>query len=382
MPKRIHGLYMIEDKDVFDLLTSTKVSMDRLRLLARGRGLLLSKEDSRDDVIARISRLPYGLRQVKELLDCISTPQRRDDQTVCKVVTRCDATDLRKCLDDLISDRTSTQQEVYSAPKQIGKNTVSITASFPEVDPGKSRLAQRVIRDVEIQVEQTRSGLTIRCTDQSRARLIVKELIERLNKVSPCEQITIDLSGVHDAELRTKFFLDVMSRVPGYICDNVINIRASRLPSSGGKNDDEETSSARRNFEASVRKVVLTGQRLDKSPYYRQLEGFFISQASWIARNDKKGLLAEFEIGFGDDENASNFFYSVQRVFEMSSRGEYSPRGTRPTGDRLKDLTQALETAVLAASESIQATAAGARVGKRAAKKSTTKVARGSTRRR
>lgn len=373
---------MIEDKDVFDLLTSTKVSMDRLRLLARGRGLLLSKEDSREDVIARISRLPYGLRQVKELLDCISTPQRRDDQTVCKVVTRCGATDLRKCLDDLISDRTSTQQEVYSAPKQIGKNTVSITASFPEVDPGKSRLAQRVIRDVEIQVEQTRSGLTIRCTDQSRARLIVKELIERLNKVSPCEQITIDLSGVHDAELRTKFFLDVMSRVPGYICDNVINIRASRLPSSGGKNDDEETSSARRNFEASVRKVVLTGQRLDKSPYYRQLEGFFISQASWIARNDKKGLLAEFEIGFGDDENASNFFYSVQRVFEMSSRGEYSPRGTRPTGDRLKDLTQALETAVLAASESIQATAAGARVGKRAAKKSTTKVARSPTRRR
>lgn len=373
---------MIEDKDVYDLLTSAKVAMDRLRLLARGRGLLISKEDSREDVIARISRLPYGLRQVKELLDCLHTPQRRDDTTICKVVTRCGSSELRKCLDDLVNLRTSVQQEVYSAPKQISKSTISITASFPEVDPGKSRLAQRVIREVEIQIEQTSSGLTIRCTDQSRAKQIVKELIERLNKVSPCEQILIDLSGVQDAKLRTKFFTDVMSGLGGgYICDNVISLRASRMPSLGQAND-EKTSAARKNFEASVRKVVLTGQRLDKSPYYQQLEGFFISQASWIARNDKKGLLAEFEVGFGDDENASNFFYSVQRVFEMTSRGEFSPRGTRPIGDRLKELTQVLEAAVLAASSAIQAKAAGARVGKRTAKKMTTKIARGSTRQR
>lgn len=239
-----------------------------------------------------------------------------------------------------------------------------------------------MIREVEIQIEQTSSGLTIRCTDQSRAKQIVKELIERLNKVSPCEQILIDLSGVQDAKLRTKFFTDVMSGLGGgYICDNVISLRASRMPSLGQAND-EKTSAARKNFEASVRKVVLTGQRLDKSPYYQQLEGFFISQASWIARNDKKGLLAEFEVGFGDDENASNFFYSVQRVFEMTSRGEFSPRGTRPIGDRLKELTQVLEAAVLAASSAIQAKAAGARVGKRTAKKMTTKIARGSTRQR
>lgn len=370
---------MIEDKDVHDLLTSSKVAMDRLRLLARGRGLLLAKEDSREDVIERISRLPYGLRQVKELLDCISAPQRRDDQTVSKVITRCGSAELRKCLDDLVNDRTSTQLEVYSAPKQIGKNTISITASFPEVDPGKSRLTQRQIREVEVQIEQTKSGLTIRCTDQSRARQIVKELIARLSRVSPCEEITIDLSGVLDAKLRTEFFLNVMSNVPGYICDNVIGLRASRMPSSG-QAEEEEVSSARRNFEASVRKVVLTGQRIDKSPYYRQLEGFFISEASWIARNDRRGLLAEFEIGFGNDENASNFYYCVSRVFEMTSRGEHSARGTRPTGDRLKELTQVLETAVLAASDVIQAKAAGARVGTRKSKKATSKVVRTSKR--
>lgn len=370
---------MIEDKDVSDILSESKVPLERLRQLARMRGMVLSAEDSRAEVIARIARLPFGLRQVKELLEVVSTPERRDGQTVSKVVTRCGSADVRKVLDALISERQESQQEKYSPPTQVGKNTLRIAVSYPEVDVGKSRLAQRIMRDVWIEIDHTPSGLTIRCSDQGRARQIVTGFIDRLNKVAPCEEITIDLSEVENAKTRTEFILKVMGGVNGFLRDNVRRLRASRLPSAARKDsedeDEERTTVEREDFEASVRKVILTGERIDKSPYYRQLEGsgFFLSEASWIARNDRKGILAEFEIGFGDDENAKRFYYCVPRVFEMTSRGVYLKNGKKPTGDRLKELTQLLETAVLTACEYVRAKTAKIRVGKRTTGKTTTK---------
>lgn len=361
MPKRIHGLYFVEDKDVSDILSTSKIALVRLHQLARTRGILVSKEDSREDIIARIAQMPFGWRQLNELLEYTSTPERKDSQTVCKVESRCSAADIRKCLDALMDARSRTEQEIYSAPKQVGKKTLRIVVSYPEIDESKSRLAQRIVREAEIEIEEGPKGLLIRCTDRHRAKQIVKDFIARLNKIAPCEEITIDLSDVLIAKTRTEFFLEVMAGLPGFIRENVKSLRGSRLPASARKDplDEEESNLAKEDFEASVRKIVLTGEKIDKSRQYKQLEesGFFISEASWLSRNDRKGVLVEFEIGFGNDESAKDFYYCVKRVYEADKHGEYPRSGKRPTGDRLKELTQILEQAVLLACDNARSKA-------------------------
>ncbi|MDC0721480.1 hypothetical protein [Nannocystis bainbridge] len=79
MGKRVaEGMIFADDKDVKDLLLSSKLGKQRLLQLAQGRGIILPKEDSREQIIAAIARMSHSWIQLSEILDQTSTLERSE----------------------------------------------------------------------------------------------------------------------------------------------------------------------------------------------------------------------------------------------------------------------------------------------------------------
>lgn len=357
MAKRIpDGIFFADDKDIQDLLLSSKLGKGRLLQIAQRRGIVLPKDDSREQIISAIARMPHDWSQLSDLLDQTSTAERSDKRSMAVVPGEFTADELHRVIDQLKDDRMDSSGEQWSVV-QSGKNQIMATAAFAEVDPSKTRLAQRVQREISIEIEKTSSGLQVRHSARERGTEIIQDLVARLQE-SRGQKISatiIDLSTVLNPEFRTDFFIKLGHGISGYRMDETLSVRGSRMSvSEESEPSDEELES--QDFAAAVRKIILTGRKVDQSPEYRRFaeSKFFVSEMTWTAIDDhKEGLKVEFEAGFAADESAQRFSYAVKRIWERNSNGEFKKGYIRASGDRLRVLNQALEAAALRAQQEV-----------------------------
>ena len=86
MSKPTHvSRYYADDKDIFDLLAQGTVSLSKLRVFLRLRGIILSPALPKEEICRYLQTSPLSWPQLETLLEIIETPDREDKFSTCQI---------------------------------------------------------------------------------------------------------------------------------------------------------------------------------------------------------------------------------------------------------------------------------------------------------
>lgn len=384
MSKKVHyPLYFAEDKDVFDLLESSKRTFDNNRLIqiARKRGIVLSASTSRDNLVQYLSRLTWGWSQIQGLVALTESRDRPEKVANETVTTKLDPAKMQEAALAVKKERSEKSDEVYSIHKG-DDDKVTIKVSYTDFEPSRTRLSQRVQKDLLMEIEKTDEGYVFRHNANERGREIVSKIIEKLPRDQDKAVVPerISLAGIKDPAKRTEFFLHLMQNLQGFKLVNVTSVSVDRVateenehssfesevghfssedqekseydlePSEEDSEEDleedlEETVEETAAMLSVVRKVALHGENLLSSPQFNQLKSdrFFLSRAVWRSSETRQsGNELDFEADFEDAKNCSAFRYNVLGIYSRKTRGSQEIKKTRTAvlaSDRAQYLT-------------------------------------------
>ncbi|MFP2931823.1 hypothetical protein ACLESO_42950 [Pyxidicoccus sp. 3LG] len=384
MSKRhYNSLFFADDKDIADLLLAAKQKLNKQRLivLARSRGIILSPEDERETIVRYLSRLPTGWMELMTLLRATESAGRKEPTTYMQIEAEASTKELHSAIQAVRESRMSGRDEVYSV-NAVRVGFINVTVQYTEPDTSKTRLFQRQPREVTISFEKCESGYKVRHQATGRAAEIVKDITERLENDTSAKisRRQIELKGISDPGLRTSFFLQLMRGLPGFSSPDVTDIRVNRMPkeavpafaskmegSQGAEGDadlkDETEGEPSEEQEAEaeakdaiigvVKRVVLEGEGVLHADEYKRLTdaGFFVGHAVWKSlENTPSGRLIEFEAQFGDPNEGTEFSYAVLGAYKRKDDGEHrkarSPVDASETAEFNAKIEQSAEAAL------------------------------------
>ncbi len=346
MPKRAHtSQYYADDKDIYDLLLSAKRSFDEKTMvaIARKRGICLSQQTPRAELVEYIARLMWSWPQIEQLLEVSHPPERREKLTSRRVSTAADLAAVRAAVEEVQGPREKDLDEVYEV-KEVGDKKLVVTVHYSEFEPGRTRLHQRPQRDVQLEIEKSDNGYKVRHQANDRGREIASAVLAKLAATAEPNEAEVTLQGITAPEKRIKFFIDLMSKLEGYELRNVTAVSVDRLPTveadDGESIPEDEIEDAPKDSATAeaasmlgvVRKAALEGESLLESKAFEELkkQGFFLSRTVWRSREKKAdGIEVEFEADFEDAKNCTGFRYNVLGMYERRSRGEEGIKKTR-----------------------------------------------------
>jgi hypothetical protein len=338
--------YYADDKDIYDLLMDGQRRFDTRALikLARRRGICLSPESGREWMISYLSKLVWSWPELQHLLELTECPERRERLTSCKFATDAAADDLLQAVETVKTAREQIRSEAF-AVKSSAADKLIVEVRYSEFDPSRTRLQQRVTRDVLLEFERTPEGYVMRHQASPRATEIAREIVDRLGTTTgtPLTPDEITLTGIPAPELRTQFFVDLMKEMHGYELRNVTAINIARAESdlTEETNEDESQDPDEVNTateEAAimlgvVQRVALEGESLLTSPQFQELRkaGFFLTRAVWRSapKNVSSAPETEFGADFSDPQHCTGFRYDVRGRFERRTRGDEGLKRTR-----------------------------------------------------
>lgn len=343
--------YYATDKEIYDLLMSGKQKLTESVLLelARDRGIFYSSRDTRSELVEAIAALPH------DYLDVVGVIERRDHAKRGEKTTSV-TLGVELSIDEIKSVALGYKEETPVSEKvtaqQRGSSGYSMNVEYDEYDYSRTRLIQRQRKEASIEFV-TKDGVTvIRMPATEKARLVVDRLVEKVEEIRksavPAQEIS--LVGVDDPEDRTYFFTSLISGIPGYDLDTVINIKVASGTSDDdqdGEIDEEENEEVKQEMLAVVHSVSMQGSNLVASTQYQQLKqgGFYITSITWRAKEAVSPYdMIQFDASFENGTEGTGFKYGVRRSSRLRS-GEYAKQFRAvDDGDRAQ-LFELLESA-------------------------------------
>ena len=341
-------LYCATDKEIFDALASSRqhFSEGTLLSMAKKRGIFHSPQTDRMQLCHDISLLTFGFYDVAQLQAEFEKSNPREKKTFMRINVALTLDELRRIADKFQEESEMQGDKVSS--HNIGLNGFAVDVKYEEVDFSKTRLRQRQKREanLEFKVENGRTLVTLPASP--KARQIAEDFIERAKSEKKTE-ITVeevDLSWITDYDLRTKFFQELIKRVPGFKLEDVTTVKVDFGPSPSSSSDllDESAedlkSKAEKQMEGVVRAIALQGKSLHLSEEYNRLKekGFFLTSIQWSGRRiAHPNEIVEFEAGFENPAAGVGYKYGVRTWITRREDNEYAKNPTTiPEEDKIK----------------------------------------------
>lgn len=314
------------DNDIYDLLISGKQRLTEtvLREILRDRGIFCSPEDDREEIADYISVLPHGFHDVAFIMQKRDPGPRREKTTSINInalLTPEELKDAATNYENSFGDR----ERITHRPASNGSYVVRV--GYDEFNRTKTRLLQKERQEAEIEfiVQDGKTVARLPATD--KAQRIIAELTERIESKRK-ERISIDkieLTGITTAELKSRFFTQLISQVPGLKLINVMSLKVSSERSEDGEEDDaldlesqDADGADALMFAAVVHSMHLNGQNLVQSQEYKELtkRGFYITAISWRAEMQSEPPdIIQFDAAFQDRKEGKGFKYGITGAF-------------------------------------------------------------------
>ncbi len=348
--------YYADDKDVHDILSSPKLSTKALIALCRERGIFLSEEAPREELVHYASKLPFSWTQIQQVMGAVQREDKEEKITTCKIAVEATVDEVRQAIEQVRDIRKEPRSEQYSITQgRDGK--IKIKVNYTEPDFQRARLIQRRQKGDQYEVRHSQNERTDEIITQ-----IIEELTPANSEQKPVRR-TIDLSGVKNHEHRTQFFVNLIGEMEGFQLREVRDLKVDHLendPAAPGVSEEDEAKEKieREQLRSLVRKVALSGDNILISPQYQHLakDGFFISKAVWTSVETLgAGRLFEFEAEFRDAANATKFAYQIRGVYNRNQDGEIEKTKSELSEAEKGVLRDCLETAAYGAVEKVNA---------------------------
>ncbi len=345
-------MYFADNKDIRDLLDSSRqrLTPDVLREFLLRRGIIVSDDATKSDLFDQISMWTLDLDDLNWLLDKTARADRNERYTSVTVPGKFTEADVRKAVVALKRGSGFPLLDSLKFSKKSGA-PILLTASYSELDPARTRLRQKRIRDGSIRVEVGLGGLSVRHEANERMSAVAEALMKALaaGKEEAVEARKIDLSHLPGAESRTAFFLNLIRGVGGMALSDVskVQVERSRTLSSAGGSPAERDSQGVEDAEAEdygdeqdakdrdegadldlvgnqVRGAILRGASLLTSPEFQMLKKhFFLFGMEWTSEEtSEKGKIIQFEAAFENSQECTGFRYKVKGVIDRKKSGD------------------------------------------------------------
>lgn len=345
------SIYYATNKDIYDLLVSSgkRINVNALRALAAERGIYFSARASREEMAEYLSDLNFSSDDLESIV--LKTKQRgREEKYNTSYFDY-------KPKDDELSEVT---ESVVSALKQSG-NVVSCEATatgfeldlqYTEFDLGKTRLKQKEEKEAKVEIYTEDGKVKIRGPVGQKIQEVKHFVEKELKKKTKDLQVKdISLEEVMDAQLRSKFFENLLSSLKGYRLEDVTKVKLERFQSEASEDQSEDDDDLIDNAEATgvVSKALFEGRGLLYSNTFKGLtaKGYYISGIAWTAEEKQGHNRIGVEAGFKEPTECVDFFYKLARVSRKDTNNQNADRFNHrpPTMEERKSVLSLLEAA-------------------------------------
>lgn len=356
-------------RDVRDALLSSsqKPSTDYLLVFLADRGIFISNDLSRDEIVEEISMRKLSFNDFEELLDLIEV-QSRNEKIEFKSIKNSsldlNAIKINELANKLQEKRENNGEIISVDTDSTGK--ISINVNYIEFDYGKTPLRQRREKEAKIEIIKENGSNKFRYPSNERMRDVVGNLLHLIEDESE-EDIQvkeIDLSNF-SREKRTLFFRELMRSLDGYKFEDVIKVGLENKANDIGFTETEsnevseeleeiEKEAIEADAKSFLKKASLDGEGLLHSEELRSFlsSGFYFSRVVWIVKNTKEKVALEALME--NPIEGKNYKYSVRGIFPMKRNREgYAKNIKQLTPEDRRRLSHLLENASYSAYEKI-----------------------------
>lgn len=347
------------DKEVFDVLESSKRRMTKNQLLEllRDRRIFISPEAEREDIVDYLSSLPHDLHDVRGIIEKVGPIKRAEKTTFLEFEGDVSSIEISDVLAEYKRENEHTELVTIHLARA---HAISANIKYEEFDYSQTTLLQRIPKSADIEFRVDNGKVTVRMPATDKGVAFAEAIIDRLEqkKKARFETKAVSVERLSPGD-RTKFFISLMNRVPGYRVEMVSSIRVSAATGASTKDeeDEDDNKDVQEQFLGFVRSVALSGEDLLSTAQYNQLinSGFFITSMTWRAIQEKPPHdKVQFEAGFENQEEGTGFRY-LFRYSQLNSQGEYPTAFKVVPEPRRKDLCQLLEDAARTSMEAFSA---------------------------
>lgn len=345
MKKRTHGpsLYYASDKNVFDALNQHKVDTPTIIQLFERRNIVVSKKTPREDLAKYFSTLTHDYYDHKAIAARLGVVARRERTTSMDVSGVSDTDDLQGVVEQLKKDMEASGDTVQVT--RDGDN-LSIQIQYSEIDYKRSEFSQVQVRDGTIEFVKTLTGYVVRNTQNDYLNGVRETLLAKVEKTTsePLTKIVVALFDIPSAKLRSKFFHELASSLPGFVRRDVTDVYVFKAKPEQGSEDGEEDAE---DSETHVERVFLRGNGVSRSEILNGLldeENYYIIKMGWTATETMgAGNVYDIEAGFSDPKDCTGFSFILSGVFPLED-GKISIRRRQPYKHEIDAFSRIIES--------------------------------------
>ncbi|WP_049096897.1 hypothetical protein [Klebsiella michiganensis] len=314
------NIYFANDKNVYDALHHKRITSAKLREILLQKGIVISSDLSKEDLIEEVCKLPLGYSDLDSLKELVQTYDRRESTTNVKLQTVSSQAELKTAAEEVKKKLSSgSGDKIKVIAKKDG--SLSLEMNYQEIDLSRTALRQIDNRSFNVEIKVNAGDVDIRMPQNQKAKDVIAMLQKELStlKSIDVEKFEISLEAIPTPALRSQFFQELMSGLVGYDIDDVTNVELNRHEIKSDEGDDEEEIET-----GFVKKAVLKGDSVNSSAIFTQLhnKGYYIGRIAWSAK-PKKGVGDRIlvEAFFKNSENCSDFSYQIRGINNHKPNG-------------------------------------------------------------
>lgn len=323
------------ESDIYTALhaNQSKMAGGSLRKLALNRGLIFPKKLKREELIDRISDLPFSYSHVREIQDKLASKTSQESFSVKRIYDGFDIDELHDVINKVRDGRPKLLGN-ESIESSAASGTYAVNIDYTEFDFRRGKFQQKKLYSGDIWFIVHQDYVSVRYTYTPRIAEILQEIIDTY-KATVSNDITIneiDLSAITDADLRNIFAIHLYDfegiyKTTGFEYAGLEKVRVSRiktplleekaedkvevdessennsldeLESDDLEQDTESDDSENQTF--NINNASYDGVSLVNAPQIKELckKGFYRSQLRWKSKATflANNPLITFELGF------------------------------------------------------------------------------------
>lgn len=319
------SIYIPTDKNIFDALQHKKITQAELVLFLRRRGILVSCNTSKQELIEKICSMTLSYSDFNWIAKQLENPNKKDKTTHAKLNGLVDIEQVRNACSVIKANLTAQSDDSVKLTKSGDKTTFKVT--YVDHDFTKTELRQRTIKTCEIEIEQGADGVVMKLPSTKKAKEVSEKLKIALmaqvsEKGNKLEEHLISLDAISDPMLRSRFFDYLIRSLDGLEFENVSSVDVYHFEHERRDEFDEDDETESR-LASYINKAALAGEGVLESTEFKQLhkQGFYIYKIIWTSVDlSFGGPKVEFEARFGEPCLCRDFMYTVRGIYPFNDK--------------------------------------------------------------
>lgn len=332
------SIYFTE-KDIYDALMSSKRTMTvpLIMELARDKGILLSSEDSRENLVKYLSSLVYDYHDLNVLIEHITPSHKKEKSNVSKIDTKITAAQLKTITKDLVESSTTIQ--VTADPNDSKKTFLKV--EYDEIDLSKTRLRQKIRKESIIEITEEANSTKISKPSNNAVDAIMSNILNAIEKKndSPINEEKINLYNWEHEKI-IEYFTTLINSIQGCKLSDVIKVTVN----------NEDNPEAEEDVLNLITNASFKGKGLLSTEEYQKLKsnGYYITSIVWVSHETKKnGSMVEFEASLSSSKDCDQVVFLVKGIYRFVEKDKYTTTRRPLNTEEAIEYTKYLEEAAL-----------------------------------